>query len=112
MDEIVQKYIRFDACVLMSPCQRVYDNYVNTKTHEEVEKEIKTIYANLGAAEQKKRDIDTKMTEVESQSKYVQSVIEAKKLKLLRLAESFRKIGRQMPRTWAVKVRKRIFKTQ
>jgi len=93
MDEIVQKYIRVDACVLMSPCQRVYDDYVDTKTCEEVEKEIKTICANLETAQQKERDIGTKMTQVETELEYVQSVIAVRKLKLVHFTESFRKIG-------------------
>jgi len=94
----------------MSLKQSVFDDFVNTRTQTEVENEIKKIYANLETAKGKKRDISTMITEFECESKLVQSAIEVRECKLLRFTESLRKIGRQMPRSFEVKGKKRIFK--
>jgi len=94
----------------MSLKQSVFDDFVNTRTQTEVENEIKKIYANLETAKEKKRYITTMMTGFECESKLVQSAIEVRECKLFCFTESLRKIGRQMPRSFGVKVTKRSFK--
>jgi len=98
------KYLRFAALFQMSARQMSerqdsYDLYVIKCTREEIDNETNKGYTYLLDLETQKHTCETKISEILAEVEFIQSGINVQTSHLHGLAESLRKIGREMPQS-------------
>jgi len=79
--------------------QDAFDHYVNTEPREAVENDKKKYHFRLHNGEQTKKNMENDIIRIESELVFVDSGIWHNKTSLEGLAESFRKIGREIPKS-------------